>query len=141
MAAASVWTLTNEGRTKLLDGTIIPGADTFKMALFQSTSNIGAASALYSSLTNELANANGYLTGGVAVTLSLSGTTVVMIDSTDGIWTAAGGPLDARFAVIYEVGGHVLAYSLLDTTPADLHAADGQQLKVEIAAQGLGTLT
>ncbi len=42
--AAGAWTFTNEGRTKLLDGTFDIDTDVWKMALFLSTSNIGAAS-------------------------------------------------------------------------------------------------
>lgn len=138
--AAGTWTFTNEGRTKLLDGTFDLDTDSFKMALFLSTSNIGAGSTTYAGLTNEHANANGYTTGGIAVTLSLSGTTTVTVDSTDATWTASGGPITARFAVIYEVSGRVLCYCLLDSTPADVSAADGQTLTVQINASGVFSL-
>lgn len=139
--AAGAWVFTNEGRTKLLDGTIIPGADTFKMALFLSTSNIGAASTTYAGLTNEHANANGYTTGGISVALSLTGTTTVKCDiDTDPVWTASGGSIVARFAVIYEVGGNVLCYCLLDSTPANVTATDGNTLTVAAHASGVFTL-
>lgn len=138
--AAGTWTFTNGGRTKLLDGTFDLDSDTFKMALFLSTSNIGATSTTYAGLTNEHANGNGYTTGGVSVTLSLSGTTTVMVDSTDAVWTASGGSITARFAVIYEVSGNVLCYCLLDSTPADVTATDGNTLTVQINASGVFTL-
>ena len=86
--AAGAWTFTSGGRTSLLNGTFDLDTDTYKAALFLSTSNLGAASTTYAGVTNEHANANGYTTGGVAVTLSLSGTTTVMTDSTDAQWTA-----------------------------------------------------
>jgi len=111
------------------------------MALFLSTSNIGAASTTYAGLTNEHANGNGYTTGGSSVTLSLSGTTTVTVDSTDVTWTASGGSITARFAVIYEVGGRVLCYCLLDSTPADVTATDGNTLTVQINASGVFTLS
>lgn len=138
--AAGAWTFTNAGRTSLLDGTFDIDSDTWKMALFLSTSNIGAASTTYAGLTNEHANANGYTTGGNATSLSMSGTTTVTVDGTDEVWTASGGSIVARFAVIYEVGGNVLCYCLLDSTPADVTATTGNTLTVAIHASGIFTL-
>lgn len=138
--AAGSWTFTDNSRTYLLNGTFDIDSDTWKMALFLSTSNIGAASTTYAGLTNEHANANGYTTGGASVTLSLSGTTTVTVDSTDATWTASGGSIVARFAVIYEVGGNVLCYCLLDSTPADVTVTTGNDLTVQINASGVFTL-
>lgn len=138
--AAGTWTLTNAGRTSLLDGTFDLDSDTFKMALFLSTSNLGASSTTYAGVTNEHANGNGYTTGGESVTLSLSGTTTVTVDSTDVVWTASGGSITARFAAIYEVGGNILCYCLLDSSPADVTATDGNTLTVAINASGVFTL-
>jgi hypothetical protein len=87
------------------------------------------------------ANANGYTTGGIAITLTLAGTTTVTVDiSTDPVWTASGGSITARFAVIYEVGGNVLCYALLDSTPADVTATTGNTLTVAANASGVFTL-
>jgi hypothetical protein len=91
-------------------------------------------------LTNEVANGNGYTTGGQEITISLSGTTTVTVDGTDEVWTASGGSITARFAVIYEVSGNVLCYCLLDDTPADVTATDGNTLTVAINASGIFTL-
>ena len=138
--AAGAWTFTNTGRTSLTTGTFLTG-DTYKIALFLSTSNIGAASTTYAGVTNEHANANGYTTGGNAVTLSKSGTTTVTFDATDpAVWTASGGSIVARFAVLYEVGGDVLAYCLLDSTPADVTVTTGNTLTLTINASGVFTL-
>lgn len=139
--AAGAWQFTDAGRTSLLNGTFDIDSDTWKMALFLSTSNIGAASTTYAGLTNEHANNNGYTTGGVAITLTLAGTTTVTVDiSTDPTWTASGGSIVARFAVIYEVGGNVLCYCLLDATPADVTVTDGNVLTVAAHASGVFTL-
>src|SRR5204862_7956960 len=128
--AATAWTATNNTRTKILDGTLV-SSDSYKMALLLSTSNIGAASTTYAGLTNEVANANGYTTGGIAVALTLSGTTTVTAAMTTApVWTASGGSITARFAVIYEVGGNVLCYCTLDSTPADVTATAGNTLTV-----------
>ena len=138
--AAGPWTLTDEGRSRLSTGEWLDG-DTYKIALFLSTSNIGASSTTYAGLTNEHANANGYTTGGNAVTLSRSGTTTLTIDATDpAVWTASGGSIVARFAVLYEVGGRVVAYCLLDSTPADVTVTAGNTLTLTIHASGVLTV-
>lgn len=139
--AAGAWTFTNGGRTSLLNGTFDIDSDTWKMALFLSASNIGAASTTYAGLTSEHANANGYTTGGASITLTLAGTTTVTVDiSTDPVWTASGGSIVARYAVIYEVAGNVLCYALLDSTPADVTVTTGNTLTVAANASGVFTL-
>ncbi len=141
LGAAGTWTFTNVGRTDLLNGTYDLDTDSFKMALFLSTSNIGASTTTYAGVTNEHANANGYTTGGIAISLTLSGTTTVTVDiATDPVWTASGGSITARFAAIYEVSGRVLCYALLDSTPADVTATDGNTLTVAANASGVFTL-
>ena len=140
--AAGNWTFTNGGRTSLLNGTFDIDTDSWKCALFLSTSNIGAASTTYAGVTNEHANANGYTTGGISLsTLALSGTTTVTVDeTTNPVWTASGGSITARFAVIYESGGRVLCYCLLDSTPGDVTATTGNTLTVTFHASGIFTL-
>jgi hypothetical protein len=139
--AAGTWTFPNGARTKLIDGTFDIDSDTWKCALFTSASNLGTGSTTYAGVTNEVAAANGYATGGIAITLTLSGTTTVTVDiQTDPVWTAAGGSITARFAAIYEVGGNVLCFALLDSTPADVIATDGNTLTVAANASGVFTL-
>ena len=140
--AAGAWTFTDAGRTSLLNGDFDLDTNTFLMALFLSTSNIGAASTTYAGVTNEHANANGYTTGGISMgVLTLAGTTTVTVDDpADAVWTASGGSITARFAVIYESGGNVLCYCLLDSTPADVTATDGNTLTVALHASGIFTL-
>ena len=139
--AAGAWTFTNAGRTSLLNGDFDLDTNTFLVALFLSTSNIGAASTTYAGVTNEHAAANGYSTGGITVALTLAGTTTVTVDiTTDPVWTASGGSIIARFAVIYEVSGDVLCYCLLDSTPADVTATTGNTLTVAAHASGVFTL-
>lgn len=139
--AAGAWQFTNGGRTKLLDGTFDIDSDSYKVALFLSASNIGAGSTTYAGLTSEHANANGYTTGGIAAVLTLSGTTTVTVTTASPlVWTAAGGSIVARFAVLYEVSGNVLAYCLLDSTPADVTATDGNTLTITPSGSGIFTL-
>ena len=130
--AAGAWTPTNATRTKILNGTFDWDSDTWKCALFLSTSNIGAASTTYAGVTNEHSNANGYTTGGITVAFTLSGTTSVTASFTSNpVWTASGGSIVARFGVIYESGGDVAFYCLLDSTPADVTATTGNTLTID----------
>lgn len=139
--AAGAWQFTNAGRTALLDGTFDINSDSWKMALFLSTSNLGPASTTFAGVTNEHAAANGYTAGGIAIALTLAGTTTVTVDiATDPVWTASGGPITARYAAIYEVGGNILCYCLLDNTPADVTATSGNTLTVAANASGVFTL-
>lgn len=140
--AASAWAFTNAGRTKILDNTGFDiDSGSYKCALFLSTSNIGAASTTFAGVTNEHAAANGYTAGGIAVTHTLSGTTTVTVTwSANPVWTASGGSIIARFAVLYEVAGNVLCYCTLDSTPADVTATTGNTLTVAANASGIFTL-
>ena len=131
MAAPGAWTLTNTTRQKILDGTFVVGSG-YKVALVTSTSNIGAASTTYAGVTNEVAAGNGYTAGGVSVTLSQTGTTSVNVYfSSNPSWTASGGSITARYAVLYKTGSDVLCYSLRDSAPADVVVAAGNTLTVK----------
>lgn len=140
--AAGAWTFPDGVRTRLLNGTFDLDTDTFLMALLLSTSNIGAATTTHAGVTNQHANANGYTTGGVSMgALTLAGTTTVTVDDpADVVWTASGGSIIARFAEIYESGGDVLCYCLLDNTPGDVTATSGNTLTVALHASGIFTL-
>lgn len=122
----------------------------WKAAIFLSTSNantLSVGTAVYGDLTNEHANANGYLTGGVAltgVTWTNSGGTITF-DCADPTWTASGGSIVGRFLVIYRnatVNGIVkplLCVCLMDTTPADVTTTTGNTLTIIMPAGGLFT--
>ena len=75
-------------------------ADTLKIALFTSSASLGASTTAYST-SNEVANGNGYATGGVTLAnraVSTSGTTA-FFDADDPTWTSAS--FTARGALIY----------------------------------------
>ena len=140
MCAAGPWLMTNTGRTDILSAVANFETASFKMALFLSTSDLAAGSTTYPA-TNEHANANGYTTGGIAVALSLTGTTTVKIDiDTDPVWTAVGGSITAKFACIYEVAGNIVFYCLLESGGADVTATVGNTLTVAAHASGVATL-
>jgi hypothetical protein len=153
--AAGKWKFYEFAKEYLADGTHdVDDTTNWKMALFLSTSNadtLGGTNDVYGDLTNEHANANGYTTGGVAIGSGVTWTETaggtMTFDCSDGVWTATGGSITARFAVIYRdatVNGIVkplLCVCLLDTTPADVTATDGNTLTVQINASGVFTLS
>jgi len=151
--AAGKWKLYDLAKKYLADGTFdLDAASSWKMALFTSSSNantLGSGVDVYGDLTNEVANANGYTTGGVAMTnptwSNSSGTITFDID--DAAWTASGGSIVARFAVIYwnatvnTIVKPLLCVSLLDTPPADVTVTTGNILTVQINSSGVFTLS
>ncbi len=151
MSAAGKWKCYEQFKLEFGEAGLDLTAGTFNMALYLSTSNANtlSVSKAKADLTNEVANANGYVTGGVALTgvtwTNAAGTETLA--SGNGVWTAAGGPITARFAVLYKVGtflaivNPIICVSLLDTAPADVSVADGQQLSVTINAAGVFTLS
>lgn len=130
--AAGAWTPTNTTREKILKSQFDWDSDTFKCGLWLSTSNIAVGSTTYAALTNEHANANGYTTGGIAVTFAFAGTTSVTVSfSSNPVWTASGGSIVARFGGIYEVSGDLAFFCLLDSSPADVTATTGNTLTID----------
>lgn len=152
MAAAGKWKLYEKAKLYLADGTFDLDLNTnWKMALALSTSNandLTLAAPIYANLTNEHASANGYTTGGVAITptwAQASGTAT--FDAADPVWTASGGSIVARFAVIYKdatvnsIVKPLLAVCLLDTAPADVTTTTGNTLTIQLNASGIFTLS
>jgi hypothetical protein len=145
--AAGKWKLYNTAKEKIGQGLIDLDGHTFKMALFLSTSNCDTLTHdELGDLTNQHANGNGYTTGGetlTSVTWSNSSGTITF-DADNVIWTASGGSITARFAVIYDdtvAGDPLLAVCLLDTAPADVTATTGNTLTITINASGIFTLS
>ena len=129
------WTLTQSARAKLLTGQFDLDSDAWKVALFASTSNLGAASTTFASVTDEIGAVNGYTAGGQAVTLTVTGTTIVNVAfAANPVWLADGGSITANKAGLYEVGGDVFAYCLLnivDGVPVDKVTTDGNELRID----------
>ena len=137
-------------REYIADGTIDLDTDSFKVTLHTSTYTPSASThTVYADLTNELSTANGYTNTGAAlgsVTWTRSGATVTF-DAADTTWTASGGSIVARYAVIRKDGtanaivSPLIAYILLDTTPADVTTTTGNTLTLAWNASGIFTLT
>jgi hypothetical protein len=153
VAAAGKWKIYDIAKKYLADGTHdLDDTTNWKAALFLSTSNantLSVGTSVYGDLTNEHANANGYTTGGVALpteTWTNSSGTITW-DAADVVWTASGGSIVARFAVIYRnatvntIVKPLLVVCLLDTAPADVTATTGNTLTIQMNASGIFTLS
>lgn len=134
----------------LADGTLDLNSNTLKLALFTSslTPTVATQNKL-GDLSGEVANANGYTTGGVTLTtVALTRTAnVTKLTADNVVWTASGGSITARYAVLYALGtlngvvNPLIGYILLDTAPADVTATDGNTLTVQWNAGGILTET
>lgn len=153
--ASSAITLYNKFKLNALNAGGLLGLTTgWQLALLTSTYTPSAGDAgheIYGDLTNELATANGYTAGGIALTsvaLSMA-SGVVKFTSAAAVWTAAGGSIPAwRYGVIYQnstVNGKVkplLGYFIGDNTPADIPATtSGNTLTFTPNAAGILTAT
>lgn len=148
--AAGKWKLYDAAKLYLADGTFDLNTNTYKCALFTSSSNANTlTNSTLSDLTNQVSNANGYTTGGntlTSVTWTQSSGTATF-DAANTTWTASGGSITARFAVIYQSGtvnavvDALVCVCLLDTTPADVTATTGNTLTIEFNASGIFTVS
>jgi len=132
--------------TKLPKLTPIAG-DTWKAALFtnsyvpnQDTDD------LYSSLTNEVANGNGYTTGGN----SLAAPSVTQTDASNkqtwdagdpALWVASGAGFTFRYVVVYDVTTSKLFGYLDYGSSLTLSGANGDTFQVTFDAAGICTST
>ncbi len=143
--AAGAWTVFNIAKEKLADGTFDLDTQTFKMALTTSSQALAATFAgsstdcRYADLTNEVANGNGYTTGGKTLTCTwVRSTGTITFDCDDQSWTSS--TFTAKYAVIYadNTNDDLLCFCELDTG-GSLSPAAGT-LTVTINASGVFTL-
>ena len=148
--AAGKWKLYETAKLAIINGEVDFNADSFKINLYTSASNANTLTAgtidALTDITNQVATANGYTQDTKAITISTSqsGGTVTVDEITNPSWTASGGSIVARFAVIYDdthASDLPIAVCLLDTTPADVTTTDGNSLTLNINASGLFTLS
>lgn len=143
--AASI-TFYNSFREYVADGTIDLDSHTFKVMLVSSSYTFSASHTVKGDITNELSTANGYTAGGAtlaSVTWGHSGATATF-DAADTAWTASGGSLTARRAIIYSdtaSNDELVASILLDTTPADVTVTDGNTLTLQWNDAGILTIS
>lgn len=133
---------------KAAEAEVIPRTATFKVTLHNSSYTFAATHNVYADLTNELTTANGYTNGGLALSgvswTQTSGTAT--FTASNAVWTASGGSIVARRAVIRVVGTFnsqvdpLVASILMDTTPADVTTTTTNTLTLGWNASGIYTL-
>lgn len=143
MAGPGPWVLYDQFKLALGKKLLDLNADSFKVALFTSSSsaiNAAVATATYTAFAtdgNEVSNANGYTTGGVSVgvgTFTNSGGTE-HFDVGDASWTGSAAGIVARAAVLYDntdASKRAIAYCLLDSTPANVTVPASQVMTIVI---------
>lgn len=140
--AASAWIKFDKSIYYGMTGTIDYSdatAGAFKCALLLDTwTPVTTADTWADISANEHANANGYTTGGEALTniafTNSSGTDTWNAD--DITWTALGGTIVALYAVIYHVSsGKLIRYCSLDSS--SVTALDGTDLAIVLATSGI----
>lgn len=150
MAAPSGLTLYNSFKEYLGDGTFDMNTNSFVVTLHTSTYAPSAAHSVSADLTNEVANGNGYTTGGFALTtpsFAQTAGTAKFTTANNPSWTGSGAGFVARYYVIRAVGtlnGRVnplVGYGLLDSAPADVSVGVGNTVTLTQHANGWLTLT
>ena len=141
MAAASAWVTHNLVKKKMAEKLIDFENDTFVVRLYTSASDIATVTNNdASTATNELTTANGYTVGGAATFGSVvesAGTTT--LDFSDASWTASGAGITARYAAIINTQltpDEIIAHCILDSAPADVTAAAGNQFNIQMHSNG-----
>ena len=122
------------------------GADTIRVALIDSgwTPNTATDTNFSDVDANENSDTGYTAAGAIAVMSWAAATGTLKCDTADVSWTAGAGGITSRYAVVYNdtIAGNndLICYSLLDNTPADVTAAEGVDLKVNMNASGLFTI-
>lgn len=139
---------------KAIGGAVDLNGGSFKVSLHTSSYAPNVAThTVFADATAEIGNTNGYTTGGATlgtVNWTLTGATAAFT-AANTVWTASGGTLGGatlpRYAVIRAVGTFnsqvdpLIAYVLLDNTPADVTVTVGNTLTIQWSASGIFSLT
>lgn len=146
--AAGKWKLYEAAKLAIANGEIDFDAHSFKIALFLSTSNCDTLSGTtgIANLTNQVATNYGYTQNTKAVTLTTSNNsgTITVDETSNPVWSASGGSITARFAVIYDdthASKQAICVCILDVSPADVTATTGNTLTITQSASGLFTFS
>ena len=151
--AATAWQLYNSAKQYIGNGTITLGAGVFKMVLAQTASNASTFTlSTYASVTNEVAAAGGYVTGGRNLvpataqwTVGASAKQQKFTMSAVGLaFTASGASLvNIRYAILRNstgaAAGKLLCFCQLSSSQFTVTSPN--TLTVLPAATGIFTLT
>lgn len=135
--------LYNHTAAKFADGSFAVG-DTYKLKLLTAATFDATHTTLAATGGTEVANGNGYTTGGTALT-NVAVTTVTTndakFDADDVSWSASGGALTASYGILYnDTDTNDPPLALIDFGGSQ-SAGDGTQFKVIWNASGIFTFT
>lgn len=139
--AASAFSVYNEAKKYIMNGTVDLDTNTLKVKLCTSASNASTFTlSTFASITGEISARGGYVAGGralasVAVTTLLSAKSY-SLDAADLVFTASGSALNnVKFAVIGISGGKVIAWSKLSTSQFTISSPN--TLTIQFHANGI----
>lgn len=140
---AATISLYNHTSARFANGSNAVG-DTYKVKLLTAATFNATHTTLTATGGTEVANGNGYTTGGATLG-SVAVTTVTTNDAKfnadDASWTASGGPIAAEFAIIYndtDTDDPPVAFIDFDGSQS---AADGTDFLIVWNANGIFTWT
>lgn len=147
--AVGSWTIFDGFKRYMADGTLDLDGTVFRVGLYTGDANIsaGAVSALsvVGSVSNEIADGNGYSTSGKTFSATTWSTGAsggeMRFDATAVFWSANGGNITSiQFAVIWASGASaggrkLVAYSQLSTSAFSL--TDTNRLTITPSANGI----
>jgi hypothetical protein len=133
--------LFNHTARRFADGANAP-ADTYKVALYTAATFDATATTLAGVTKTEVANGDGYTTGGetlTGVTVSTASTNGAKFDANDVIWSATGSGITASYAIIYnDTDADDPPVALIDFDGSQV-ASDGTDFVIVWNASGIFT--
>lgn len=141
---ATAFQFYNRGKRAIGSGAIQLGTSPLKMKLATSASNASTPTlSTFASITNEVANGNGYVTGGKALSAMTwtAGASAgqIRFDANDLVWSASGGAIsNVKYGIIGLSGNAPLVWSRFSTS--QFTVTDGNTLTVQFNAAGIFNL-
>ena len=140
---AATISLYNHTRARFASGANAEG-DTYKVKLLTAATFNASHTTLAATGGTEVANGNGYTTGGLTLTnvaTTIVNTNEAKWDAGDAVWTASGGPIVASFAIVYnDTDADDPPVAFIDFDGVET-AGDGTDFKIVWNAYGIVTFT
>jgi hypothetical protein len=147
--AAQAWKIYNLAKKKIGNSTLNLAATTYRITLHTSASNAATLTlGTYQSLTNEVAEGNGYSSSGKALANEIwtvgASAKQYKFDCDDPVWTGTGGTIpNIKFADIWlsaaSAGGrHLLCTASL--TSSQFTLSQGNTLTLQMNSAGVFTM-
>jgi len=125
----------------LQDGSVDLDTDTINIALLNEGYSANAAHTTSAQLSNEV-SAGGYAQKAIASVTIAATASAFRFDAADLVWTASGAAFTAYHWVMIDktASDALLAWGLIDATPAKVTVADGNALTLSWNSNGIWKL-